>query len=94
MLRQAKSRPKLGVVADQIGGPTYAGDIADAIISILAKLDPVNEQGFGIYHYSGAPYVSWHQFADQIFEHAVQQQLISKAPVLNAITTAQYPTPA
>ncbi|NVJ60883.1 MAG: dTDP-4-dehydrorhamnose reductase [Gammaproteobacteria bacterium] len=94
MLRLAQNRPELGVVADQIVGPTYAGDIAEAIISIVSQLDDENEQRFGIYHYSGAPYVSWHQFACSIFEQAAQQKLIAHAPKVNAITTAQYPTPA
>ena len=94
MLRLAQSRLELGVVADQIGGPTYAGDIAEAIISIMSQLGLENEQRFGIYHYSGAPYVSWHRFGYSIFQQAVQQQLIAHAPKVNAITTAQYPTPA
>lgn len=94
MLRLVQSRPELGVVADQMGGPTYAGDIAAAIVSIVSQLSEKNEQRWGIYHYSGKPYVSWQQFAQQIFEHAVQQQLIAKVPLVNAITTAQYPTPA
>ncbi|KKO47850.1 dTDP-4-dehydrorhamnose reductase [Arsukibacterium sp. MJ3] len=94
MLRMAQSRPELGVVADQMGGPTYAGDIANTIIAIVGQLDTQNEQRWGIYHYSGMPFVSWKQFAQQIFAHAVQQQLIVKAPVVNAITTEQYPTPA
>lgn len=93
MLRLAQSRPELGVVADQTGGPTYAGDIADAIINIVSQLNDKDEQRFGIYHYSGIPFVTWHQFAEQIFEHAVQQQIVEKAPIVNAITTAQYPTP-
>lgn len=94
MLRLAQSKPELGVVADQTGGPTYAGDIADAIICIVSQLNPDNEPRFGVYHYSGAPYVSWHQFACDIFQQAVTQKLIDKAPQVNAITTAQYPTPA
>uniref|UniRef100_UPI004047584B dTDP-4-dehydrorhamnose reductase n=1 Tax=Rheinheimera sp. TaxID=1869214 RepID=UPI004047584B len=94
MLRLAQSRPELGVVADQIGGPTYAGDIAEAIISMVSQLSAENEQRYGVYHYSGAPYVSWHKFACSIFQQAVQQQLVAQAPKVNAITTAQYPTPA
>lgn len=94
MLRLAQSRPELGVVADQIGGPTYAGDIAEAIISMVSQLSAENEQRYGVYHYSGMPYVSWHQFACSIFQHAVQQQLIVQAPKVNSITAAQYPTPA
>lgn len=94
MLRLAQSRPELGVVADQIGGPTYAGDIADAIISIVSQLNSSSEQRFGLYHYSGAPYVSWHQFACSIFAQAEKQLLIEQVPKVNAITSAQYPTPA
>jgi dTDP-4-dehydrorhamnose reductase len=94
MLRLAQSRPELGVVADQIGGPTYAGDIAESIISIVAQLNPESDQRFGLYHYSGAPYVSWHQFAAEIFNQAVKQHLIEKQPVINAIPTTGYPTPA
>ncbi|TPE54294.1 dTDP-4-dehydrorhamnose reductase [Maribrevibacterium harenarium] len=94
MLRLAQSRPELAVVADQVGGPTYAGDIADAIISIVCQLSAENEPRFGVYHYSGAPYVSWHQFACSIFQQAADQQLVAHAPRVNAITTSQYPTPA
>lgn len=94
MFRLAQSRLELSVVVDQIGGPTYAGDIAEAIISIIKQLSVENEKRFGIYHYSGEPHVSWHQFACRIFKQAEQQQLIAHAPKVNAITTAQYPTPA
>lgn len=94
MLRLAQSRPELGVVADQCGGPTYAGDIADAIISIVAQLQDQNEQRWGIYHFSGEPFVSWHEFAEQIFERATKQNVLEKVPVTNAITTAEYPTSA
>jgi dTDP-4-dehydrorhamnose reductase len=94
MLRLAQSRPELGVVADQVGGPTYAGDIAQTIICIMEQLNVENEQRYGLYHYSGMPYVSWYEFARSIFEQAEKQQLVTKAPKVNAITTAQYPTPA
>lgn len=94
MLRLAQSLPELGVVSDQQGGPTYAGDIADVIISIVSHLKEENERRFGIYHYSGEPYVSWYQFAQSIFKNAEQQNIIEKAPVVNGITTEQYPTPA
>lgn len=94
MLRIAQSRPELGVVADQIGGPTYAGDIAEAIIGMVTQLSAENEQRYGVYHYSGVPYVSWHQFSNAIFQHAVTQKIIDKEPHLNAIPTAKYPTPA
>lgn len=94
MLRLASTRSEIGVVADQNGGPTYAGDIADAIISMCAQLRTDNETRWGIYHFSGAPYVSWCQFAISIFDQAVNQKIIATAPVVKAITTADYPTPA
>ncbi len=93
MLRLGASRDTLGVVADQFGSPTYAGDIAAALITICKK---INNQSnvYGVYHFSGSPYVSWHGFAAEIFAQAVAQGVLSKAPTLNAITTADYPTPA
>lgn len=63
MLRLAKTRDTLGVVADQIGGPTYAGDIAAALIHISERIINNLNVEYGIYHFSGEPYVSWCDFA-------------------------------
>ncbi|MBE5202633.1 MULTISPECIES: dTDP-4-dehydrorhamnose reductase [Pectobacterium] len=89
MLRLAKERDTLSIVNDQRGCPTYAGDLAQAIISLLEK----NAAG-GIYHYAGDKEVNWFEFAHAIFFVAVQKAVLSKAPTLTPITTAQYPTPA
>ncbi|MEI7178173.1 dTDP-4-dehydrorhamnose reductase [Pectobacterium carotovorum] len=89
MLRLAKERDTLSIVNDQRGCPTYAGDLAQAIISLLEK----NAEG-GIYHYCGDKEVSWYEFAQAIFSAAVQKALLSKAPTLIPITTTQYSTPA
>lgn len=73
MLRLAKERDTLGVVADQIGCPTYAGDIAKALIEIARQLhcsDSNHQAKYGVYHYSGEEAVSWHDFAMAIFEQA------------------------
>lgn len=94
MLRLGATRDTLGVVADQFGSPTYAGDIARALIEIAEQIVNKPDVAFGVYHFSGAPYVSWHEFASAIFAQAVAQGVLPKAPVLNAITTADYPTPA
>lgn len=94
MLRLAKTRDTLGVVADQIGGPTYAGDIAASLIQIAEKIISGEEVQYGIYHFTGEPYVSWCDFAKTIFDEAVSQNVLEKAPLVNAITTADYPTPA
>jgi dTDP-4-dehydrorhamnose reductase len=93
MLRLAKTRESLGVVADQFGGPTYAGDIATAIVTISKQIIDGN-QAYGIYHYSGFPQVSWHTFAEKIFEIALEQDVLVKPIKVNPITTLEYPTPA
>lgn len=89
MLRLGRERDTLGVVADQRGCPTYAGDIADAIIILLQQ-----QADAGLYHFCGDEEVSWHDFAGAIFTIAGEQQLLTRTPVVNAITTEQYPTPA
>ncbi|STQ74772.1 dTDP-4-dehydrorhamnose reductase [Grimontia hollisae] len=94
MLRLAETRNNLGVVADQFGGPTYAGDIAKALVEISFAIKKRNHTGFGIYHYSGVPYVSWYEFAKAIFDEANAQGLLNKNVTVNPISTSEYPTPA
>ncbi|WP_323635180.1 dTDP-4-dehydrorhamnose reductase [Pectobacterium polaris] len=89
MLRLAKDRDELSIVSDQRGCPTYAGDIAQAIIDLLEK-----EAEAGIYHYCGDNEVAWSDFADAIFSSAKKQGMLANTPVVNAISTDQYPTPA
>ncbi|MEZ9669507.1 dTDP-4-dehydrorhamnose reductase [Vibrio breoganii] len=94
MLRLGKDREALSIVGDQYGGPTYAGDIARALITIMNKLSADNDSSlYGVYHFSGAPHVSWYEFAQDIFQQAETKQLL-KAPTLTSITTDMYPTPA
>ena len=87
MLRLSETRDALNVVADQIGGPTPARDIAAACFEIAKQLiqDPTKS---GTYHYSGAPDVSWAEFSAEIFSQA--GRLVRIVP----IPTAEYPTPA
>lgn len=94
MLRLAKSRDTLGIVADQFGGPTYAGDIANALLQIALATAKENNTCYGIYHYSGIPHVSWFDFANAIFAEAKQQGEVITEMTVNPITTADYPTPA
>lgn len=93
MLRLAKTRERLGVVDDQLGGPTYAGDIANAILTISKQIT-CNENAYGIYHFSGYPHVSWHAFAESIFNVAQTQGLLSHVINVDKISTLEYPTPA
>jgi len=87
MLRLSETRDALNIVADQFGGPTPARDIAMACLQIAEQLiaDPSKS---GTYHYSGAPDVSWADFARAIFEQA------GKAVAVTPIPTTDYPTPA
>lgn len=95
MLRLGREREQLSIVADQLGGPTYAGDIAATLADIANVYAETKNLDWGTYHFSGLPYCSWYEFAHCIFEHADQQSIYTKsAPKLSAITTADYPTPA
>jgi len=87
MLRLSETRDKLTVVADQIGGPTPARDIAKACVEIAEQLekDPTKA---GTYHFSGAPDVSWADFAREIFAQAGKDMVVEDIP------TSAYPTPA
>lgn len=92
MLKLGKTRKELSIIGDQFGGPTYAGDIAEAIISISKKYHSRAQSG--LYHFSGYPYVSWYQFAKSIFEYAKQTEITLVLKTLNEITADQYPLPA
>ncbi|MDE6257465.1 MAG: dTDP-4-dehydrorhamnose reductase [Muribaculaceae bacterium] len=84
MLRLASENKSINVVADQIGSPTYAGDLADAIHHILRH----NKWLPGIYHFTNEGVASWFDFSKAIFE------LAGKNVEVNPIPTSQYPTPA
>ncbi|MCF7504183.1 dTDP-4-dehydrorhamnose reductase [Vibrio sp. L3-7] len=94
MLRLGENRDALSIVGDQFGGPTYAGDIASTLIQIAKRITQSDAVEYGVYHYSGLPHVSWFDFANAIFDVAVEQGVLVKKPSLISITTEEYPTPA
>ncbi len=96
MLRLGAERDQLGVVADQVGSPTYTGDLAAVLIAAAQKMSAGScaELDNQLHHYGGTPSCSWHHFAGAIFASAVAVGVLAKAPLVNAITTADYPTPA
>lgn len=94
MLRLGTQRDSLSIVGDQFGGPTYAGDIASALICIATQIAGKQTVEYGIYHFSGMPYVSWFEFAQAIFKQAKEKSVLDNIPNLTSITTEQYPTPA
>jgi dTDP-4-dehydrorhamnose reductase len=87
MLRLSETRDTLRVVADQVGGPTPAAAIADALFVMARALaeDPARS---GTYHFSGAPDASWADFAREIFRQA------GRTTRVDEIATSEFPTPA
>ena len=84
MLRLGAERDHLSVVDDQIGTPTNAVDLAEALIKIIKS----DKKAYGIYHFSNEGVASWYDFAKKIFE-------INKVTIdLQPIPTTQFPTPA
>lgn len=86
MLRLGKEKDEIGVVSDQIGTPTYAGDLANAILNIVAnhKKGAANE----IYHYSNEGAISWYDFAKAIMAEAGLQCKV------NTIESKDFPAKA
>ena len=85
MLRLAETRDEISVVADQIGSPTNAADLAKAILTILPK---IKNEKVELFHFSNEGVCSWYDFAKTIFE------LTDSKITLNPIDSEHYPTPA
>lgn len=84
MLRLAETRDEISVVNDQIGSPTYAGDLASFLLEIIDK----SSKNYGLYHYSNEGSISWHDFAVEIFKQ--HKKAVRVVPIL----TSAYPTAA
>ena len=89
MLRLGKEREELRVVTDQIGSPTRAKDIANAIAALIAYPHPQS-----IYHFTNSGVATWYDFSVAIFEEAKQLGFPLKIKQVVPITTSEYPTPA
>lgn len=88
MLRLMGERPEVRVVADQIGTPTYAPALAEALWALFKA------GGKGVYHYADAGVASWYDFAVAIQEEALEIGLLDKKAVIIPIATSDFPTPA
>ncbi|MCG2615879.1 dTDP-4-dehydrorhamnose reductase [Terrimonas sp. NA20] len=84
MLRLMSEKPEISVVSDQVGSPTYAADLAKAILQIISS----GNWYPGIYHYSNAGVISWFQFAEAI------KEISGSNCVVKPIPSSAYPTPA
>jgi len=93
MLRLGGEREKLRVVADQYGCPTYAADLAGAILAIAERIKQYRSVRWGTYHYCGRGVTTWHGLAEKTIELAKRYEPLMVQEV-EAITTADYPTPA
>ena len=89
MLRLMREKKELRVVADQIGSPTWAATLADAVWRIVAKPELK-----GIYHWSDAGVASWYDFAVAIQEEAVRLNILERATPIHPIASKDYPQKA
>ncbi len=94
MLNAAKRMPKLRVVADQIGNPTLADDLARAMLVIAARIetDGWRDEYRGVFHATGTGSTSWYGLASEIFRLSAEHG--QTVPEVEAIATADWPTPA
>ena len=88
MLRLMASRDEIRVVADQIGTPTSAADLAKAIWGLVAV------DATGMFHFTNAGVASWYDFAQAIAEEATEAGLLRRKVAVVPIQTVDYPTPA
>lgn len=97
MLKLGAERDELRVVADQIGQPTFADDLASGLLTIAGRLQAEPEASadseiYGTFHLTGAGETSWHGFATEIFRLAREHG--HKAPIVTPIPATDYPVPA
>jgi dTDP-4-dehydrorhamnose reductase len=92
MLRLAETQDEVRVVADQLGAPGYAPDLAEAVLAVCRKLlaEPDNVSLRGVFHMTGAGEASWADFAEAIFAGSLRRG--GRAVRVQRITTADYPT--
>ena len=91
MLRLMNERDEVKVVNDQRGSPTWAGDLASAIIVLLQAVDSGKTVPFGIYHYTNEGNITWFDFAKEIFRQGRELGRISKDCIVKPCTSAEYP---
>jgi len=88
MLRIFKERNEVRVVGDQYGSPTYAPDLAAAILTIIS----LNSDDYGVYHFTNEGKISWYDFACEIYRVAKEKKFLAKEVLIQQIVTEDYPT--
>jgi dTDP-4-dehydrorhamnose reductase len=96
MLRLARERPALSIVADQIGRPTWARNLARVSATLLERVagNPAGFDRWGIWNYCDSGIVSWYDFAKAIFDTALAAGLLSRLPNMTAVPTSGFPQAA
>lgn len=92
MLRLAADRDEIGVVGDQIGSPTYAPHLAQAIYQMARQIQSGKNIIWGIYNAAGTGRANWAELAEEVF--SCSKIYNGASAHVNAITTSDYPTPA
>lgn len=94
ILRLARERPELRIVADQHGCPTEASVVADALLDLARRHLKGTPLPWGTYHYTGTPGTTWHGFATEIIDQAAVLGMIGRKPLVHPIKTEEYPLPS
>ncbi|MFO1426683.1 MAG: dTDP-4-dehydrorhamnose reductase [Steroidobacteraceae bacterium] len=92
MIRLARERERLTVVDDQVGRPTYAGDLARCMAALLG-IEGASVP-FGTYHFGSGPVLSWCEYARQIIALAHGRGILARMPEIAGVPTSGYPTAA
>ena len=93
ILRLARERPELAVVDDQVGAPSPAVAIAEAVRTIALAVES-REDAWGTYHFSTTPALSWCAFARAIVTAAAEAGLLESPPAIRAISSDEWPAKA
>jgi dTDP-4-dehydrorhamnose reductase len=94
IVRLAKEREELNVVADQLGGPTSSEAIAEVLLHISSRFRFDLESKWGTYHFCQKPYVSWYEFAKSIIEDSINTRAIDHPVRVNPILSKDYSSAA
>ena len=92
IISKADKKNEISVIEDQMGGPTSADGIAEALLKIANQYKTNNQIIWGTYNFSGNPNTSWYDFAKEIFKTALSLKLIKTIPIIKPIKSFAYPT--
>jgi dTDP-4-dehydrorhamnose reductase len=92
MLRLARERDELTVVADQFGSPTFAGHIAAALLALTKQYEAEGVLPWGNYNFCDSGPTTWHGFANNIMKVGVESGVLDKSPIVRPLRSEDYPT--